>query len=339
MTGGDEGRPAGADPRSARPVTLPAQPPAVPPQAGPPQAGPPRAGPPRAGPPRAGPPQAGAPSAGVATAAVQQDGDGTAAAPDGGGPVSGPASTEPASTEPASTGPARKRTDPWKAAFFVLAVVAIIAGVTWALLGSKFLVVRSITVTGAPDIPRGQVIAAAGVRAGTPLIRISTGTVARRVEGLTLVESARVTRSWPNAVTITIVERTAALAVRESTGWDLVDRFGVVLHQVPTRPHDLPRLRTSTAPGQLRGNPAVFAAATVGRELPARLAAKVRSIAAPTADTVTLYLRHGRTVVWGDVSQTAVKARELAILMRGKARYFDVSDPRAVVTAPTAPRG
>ena len=305
MTGGRDQQ-DGADPRPGRPVTLPAQPPAVPRPAVPTSAG----------------SSAVPASAGVATAAPP-DGTGAPAAPDGG--------------EPAA--PARKRADPWKAAFFVVAVVAIIAGVTWALLGSKFLVVRSITVTGAPDIPRGQVIAAAGVRAGTPLIRISTGTVARRVEQLTLVESARVTRSWPNAITITIVERTAALAVREPAGWDLVDRFGVVLRQVQSRPHGLPRLRTSTAPDLLRGNPAVFAAATVGRELPARLAAKVRSIAAPTADTVTLYLRHGRTVVWGDASQTAMKARELAILMRGRAHYFDVSDPRAVVTAPTAPAG
>jgi cell division protein FtsQ len=289
MTGGPDQQ-DGADPRPARPVTLPAQPTAVPPPGVPAQGG-------------------------VATAA-RPDGTGAPAA-----------------------APGSKRAHPWKAAFFVLAVVAIIAGVTWALLGSKFLVVRSITVNGAPDIPRGQVITAAGVRAGTPLIRISTGTVARRVERLTLVESARVTRSWPNAITITIVERTAALAVREPAGWDLVDRFGVVLKQVQSRPHGLPRLRTSTAPDLLRGNPAVFAAATVGRELPARLAAKVRSIAAPTADTVTLYLRHGRTVVWGDASQTAMKARELAILMRGRARYFDVSDPRAVVTAPTAPAG
>jgi len=289
MTGGQD-RQDGADPR---PVTLPAQPSAVPMADGP-------------GADRPAP-------GGVATAAP----------PDG--------------TGAPGAAPGRKRADPWKAAFFVLAVVAIIAGVTWALLGSKFLVVRSITVNGAPDIPRSQVIAAAGVRAGTPLIRISTGTVARRVERLTLVESARVTRSWPKSITITIVERTAALAVREPSGWDLVDRFGVVLHQAPSRPHGLPRLRTSTAPDLLRGNPAVFAAATVERELPARLAAKVRSIAAPTADTVTLYLRHGRTVVWGDPSQTAVKARELAILMRGRARYFDVSDPRAVVTAPTAP--
>ena len=289
MTGGPDQQ-DGADPRPARPVTLPAQPTAVPPP--------------------------GAPAPGGVATAARPDGTGAPAA-----------------------APGSKRAHPWKAAFFVLAVVAIIAGVTWALLGSKFLVVRSITVDGAPDIPRSQVITAAGVRAGTPLIRISTGTVARRVERLTLVESARVTRSWPNAITITIVERTAALAVREPAGWDLVDRFGVVLKQVQSRPHGLPRLRTSTAPDLLRGNPAVFAAATVGRELPARLAAKVRSIAAPTADTVTLYLRHGRTVVWGDASQTAMKARELAILMRGRARYFDVSDPRAVVTAPTAPAG
>lgn len=289
MTGGPDQQ-DGADPRPARPVTLPAQPTAVPPP--------------------------GAPAPGGVATAAPPDGTGAPAA-----------------------GPGKKQAHPWKAAFFVLAVVAIIAGVTWALLGSKFLVVRSITVNGAPDIPRSQVITAAGVRAGTPLIRISTGTVARRVEQLTLVESARVTRSWPNAITITIVERTAALAVREPAGWDLVDRFGVVLRQVQSRPHGLPRLRTSTAPDLLRGNPAVFAAATVGRELPARLAAKVRSIAAPTADTVTLYLRHGRTVVWGDASQTAMKARELAILMRGRAHYFDVSDPRAVVTAPTAPAG
>ena len=289
MTGGPDQQ-DGADPRPARPVTLPAQPTAVPPP--------------------------GAPAPGGVATAAPPDGTGAPAA-----------------------APGKKQAHPWKAAFFVLAVVAIIAGVTWALLGSKFLVVRSITVNGAPDIPRSQVITAAGVRAGTPLIRISTGTVARRVEQLTLVESARVSRSWPNAITITIVERTAALAVREPAGWDLVDRFGVVLRQVQSRPHGLPRLRTSTAPDLLRGNPAVFAAATVGRELPARLAAKVRSIAAPTADTVTLYLRHGRTVVWGDASQTAMKARELAILMRGRAHYFDVSDPRAVVTAPTAPAG
>jgi cell division protein FtsQ len=322
MTGGPDQR-KGTGPGPARPVTLPAQPPAVPRPAGPPPDGPAPAG----------SALAGDPPAGVATAEPPGSTAGPAA-PDGGAPGSGAPAPD-----LARTSPARKRADPWKAAFFVLAVVAIIAGVTWALLGSKFLVVRSITVTGAPDIPRGQVIAASGVRAGTPLIRISTGTVARRVEQLTLVESARVTRSWPNAITISIVERRAALAVRDPAGWDLIDRFGVVLHQVQGRPHGMPRLRTSTAPDQLRGNPAVFAAATVETELPARLAAKVRSIAAPTADTVTLYLRHGRIVVWGDASQTAVKARELAILMRGQARYFDVSNPRAVVTAPTAPRG
>jgi cell division protein FtsQ len=267
---------------------------------------------------------------GAATATVPPPGD-------------SPEAADPESGRPAGGAPAeaagRKRTDPWKAAFFVVAVVAIIAGVAWALLGSKFLVVRSITINGAPDIPRSQVIAAAGVRAGTPLIRVSTGKAARGIEKLTLVESAHVTRSWPDAITITITERTAVLAIRAGSRYDLIDRFGVVLHQGVRRPHGMPLLLTTTAPDLLRGNRAVLAAAAVGRELPAKLAARVRSIDAPTAGTVTLYLRHGRTVQWGDASQTAAKARELTILMRGHARYFDVSDPRAVVTGSSAPAG
>jgi cell division protein FtsQ len=47
---------------------------------------------------------------------------------------------------------------------------------------------------------------------------------------------------------------------------------------------------------------------------------------------VTLRLHDGKTVVWGGTDRAAVKARELAILMRDRARYFDVSAPGTVVT-------
>ncbi len=47
---------------------------------------------------------------------------------------------------------------------------------------------------------------------------------------------------------------------------------------------------------------------------------------------MTLRLRGGVRIVWGGTGQPAVKSRELAILMRGHARYFDVSDPRTAVT-------
>jgi cell division protein FtsQ len=254
-------------------------------------------------------------------------------------PAASPASTPaPAAPGPAG-GPAggpspRRHADPWKAAFFVVAIAAIIAGVGWALLGSKFLVVRSIDVTGAPAISRAQVIAASGVKAGTPLIRVNTSHVARRVEQITLVQSARVRRAWPDGLVISLQQRKAVLAITAGSGYRLIDKFGVVLRGAAHPPAHMPVLTTpgTAQPASLRGSPAVAAAAAVMRELPSALSGSVHGISAATAETVTLHLRGGVTIVWGDASQTAVKAREVTILMRGHARYYDVSDPRSVVT-------
>jgi cell division protein FtsQ len=219
-------------------------------------------------------------------------------------------------------------------AFFVLATVAILAGAAWALLGSKFFVVRSVLVTGPAAVSRTAVLAAAGIQPGTPLIRVDPAAVARRVEHVTLVQSAQVRREWPDRVVISVQQRTAVFAVASGPGYQVIDKFGVILRQVPRRPAGLPVLDTPAAasPAALRGSPAVLAAATVLRELPARLARSVLAIGAPSADAVTLRLRSGVRVAWGGTGQPAVKARELAILMRGHARYYDVSDPQTAVT-------
>jgi cell division protein FtsQ len=269
--------------------------------------------------------------------------------PDSGGPDSsgpGPAGRGPvtavaagpdaAGPDAAGTngGPRRRRTDPWKTAFFALAAVAILAGAAWALLGSKFFVVRSVQVTGPAGISRAEVIADAGIRLGTPLIRIDPGVVARRVEQITLVQSAGVRRAWPDKVVISVQERTAVFAVASGRGFQLIDKFGVGLRQVARRPPGMPVLGqphpASTA--ALRGSPEVLAAANVLRELPARLARRVRAVDAPAADDVTLRLSRGVRITWGGTGQAAAKSRELAILMRGHARFYDVSDPRTAVT-------
>jgi cell division protein FtsQ len=248
-----------------------------------------------------------------------------------------PAGTAPAGTAPGGTGAGAalpRRRDPWKVAFFGVAIVAILAGTVWALLGSKFLVVRSVEVTGPAAVSRAEVIADAGIRLGTPLVRVNLATVARRVEQVTLVQSAQVRRAWPDKIVISVQERTAVLAVPRGGGYELIDKFGVILRQAARRPHGMPVLHPPAAalPSSLRGSPAVLAAAAVLRELPVRLARSVRTIDAPDADTVTLRLRGGITIVWGGTGQRAAKARELAILMRGHARYYDVSDPQTPVT-------
>jgi cell division protein FtsQ len=229
-------------------------------------------------------------------------------------------------------GARRRRLDPWRAAFFGLAVAALAGGVAWALLGSSFLVVRSVMVTG-PAGWRAEVLAAAGVRIGTPLIRVDPGAVMRRVERIRQIQSARVTRSWPDAVVISITPRTAVFFVPERRGYEVADSYGVVLRRVSARPA---RLIALTRPGgitqPMRRDPAVLAAGAVVRTLPAWLRALVTSVHAAGPADIVLVLRGRVDVRWGSPGHAAAKASETAILLRTGAAHYDVSDPAVAVT-------
>ena len=229
---------------------------------------------------------------------------------------------------PARRPRARRR---WKAAFFALTAVAILAAAAWALLGSRLLVVRSVTVTGSTAVPRAEVLRAAAISPGTPLIRVDTGAVARRVERINQVLSAQVSRDWPDSVVISVRARTPALAVAAGGGFDLVDRFGVVVSKVPSRPPGMVLLATAAAPASLRGDPAIGAAVTVLGQLPPWVRGRVDAVSAPSPGAVTLDLRSGVTVLWGATGRAAAKARELQILMRTKAPFYDLSAPGTAV--------
>jgi cell division protein FtsQ len=237
-------------------------------------------------------------------------------------------------------GAVRRGPDPWKAAFFGLAAAAVIAGVAWALLGSSFLVVRSVRITGSA-VPRATVLAAAGIRTGTPLIRIDTRAVARRVERITQVQSARVTVSWPDAVVIWTRQRTAVFAIPAHGGYDLTDPYGVVLRRSAAQPSGLVRLRLPRrAAGPLRRNPSVLAAGSVVRNLPPWLRGRVVSVRAGGPANVIIFLHGGIEVRWGSPAHGPAKASEMAVLLRSGVTYYDVSDPATAVTGgPRRPVG
>ena len=226
----------------------------------------------------------------------------------------------------------RGRHDPWKSAFFGLAAAALVAGVAWALLGSSFLVVRSVRTTGSA-VPRARVLGAAAVRLGTPLIRVDTEAVARRVERITQVQAARVTRSWPDAIVIWTKRRTAVFAVPANRGYRLVDSYGVVLGRASVAPAGLVVLRAPAWPaGALLRDPAVLAAGAVVRSLPRWLRQRVTRVRAAGPADVILILHGGASVAWGGQGRAAQKAAELAVLLRTGARSYDVSDPGTAVT-------
>ncbi len=238
----------------------------------------------------------------------------------------------------------------WRASFFVLASVGILAAVAWALLGDRLLVVRVIAVSGTRLVTPAQVITAADVPAGTPLIRVDPAQVATRVEAIRQVASARVSKDWPDGLSIAVTERVPVVAVRMAGGgYDLVDHDGVIVRVAQSKPAALPLFQTALAGSQLRGSPDVATASAVLAELPSWLNREVTTVAVTGGDgdaggrgsvketsvpagSVVLSINGGRTVVWGGPDMAGMKARELAILMRDRASYYDISDPETAVT-------
>lgn len=233
----------------------------------------------------------------------------------------------------ATAGVKRRRVDPWKTSFFVVAVVALAGGVAWALLGSSFFVVRSVQVSGAGSIPRQEVLAAASVAIGTPLIRVDAAAIARRVDKVTRVQSTTVRRSWPDSIVIDVVPRRPTFLVPVGRGDDVIDSYGVMLGRAPWPRGGLVLLKAlAGSAAALRGNGAVLAAGAVVRRLPGWLRHRLAEVRVRQGSRVVLILRPRITIMWGDATRAAAKAAEIAVLLRTKATYYDVSDPGSAVT-------
>jgi len=165
---------------------------------------------------------------------------------------------------------------------------------------------------------------------GRPLVRVDLDAIRDRVEALTSVSSATVTRSFPHTVQITVVERTPVAVAGPSFGpFELVDGTGVDLGRTSTRPKGMPLIQLD--PGT--ADPATFrSAAAVAAALPSTLAAQVLAISASSPDGVSLALVGGAKVRWGGSDRSADKAQVLHALLGHRARIYDVSAPDAPTT-------
>lgn len=216
---------------------------------------------------------------------------------------------------------------------FALTAVVILGVMAWALLGSTLLVVRSVRVTGTGRaVSAGQVLAAARVAHGQPLIRVDTAAIARRVEQLRQVQSADVSKDWPSTLVITVRLRKPVFALPVHGGYALVDPFGVSVRVAAIRPSGLPVLIANTTGRSLRGSPAVRAAAAVLAELPRQVARQVRSVTTGGPNDVSVKLANGAVVIWGGAERGRIKGKELRILMHRHARVYDVSGVGTAMT-------
>lgn len=210
-----------------------------------------------------------------------------------------------------------------KLAVAIILVSLVTVGLGLILYFAPVMSARSIVVTGTGVVTREEVLDAAKVRPGTPLLQIDTGAVADRVAAIRRVASARVQRQYPSALRITVVERIPVVVKDFPDGPHLYDRDGVDFATAPPPPA-LPYLDVDN-PGP--GDPATKAALEVLTALRPEVAGQVGRVAAPSVSSITLTLTDGRTVVWGTTDRTEEKAEKLAALLTQPGHTYDVSSP------------
>ena len=203
----------------------------------------------------------------------------------------------------------------------VLALVGV--GLGLILYLTPAMSARDIVVTGIGAVTREEVLDAARVRPGTPLLQINTDQVADRVAAIRRVASARVQRQYPSALRITIVERVPVAMKDFPDGPHLFDRDGVDF-ATGQPPPGLPYIDVAN-PGPT--DPTTKAALQVLTALRPEVGGQVGRIAAPSVASITLTLNDGRMVIWGTTDRTTEKAEKLAALLTQPGKTYDVSSP------------
>lgn len=252
-------------------------------------------------------------------------------------PRSSKASSRPAAR---STAPARRPTgkrgsvlNPGFPRWAVVATVLVVllgAG-SWLVFSSPWFGVREVQVEGAEVLSDAEVRDVVGLSEGDALAGVDTDAVAARVEKLAPVADAQVRRSWPGTLVVRITERRPVATVQAGGEPWLIDVEGVpyVAADQGGEQADglLPLEVDNPSPDSLATREAVAVIAALDeptKEL-------VASVTAESAAQVTLELKDGRGVIWGDSSQMNDKLTMLTAVLEHSGSVYDLSSPTAIV--------
>ncbi|MFD6230617.1 FtsQ-type POTRA domain-containing protein [Streptomyces sp. NPDC060232] len=253
----------------------------------------------------------------------------------------GPKSAKPAKApeEAAPRGPGRQlRRGPVLAS--LAAAVLLVAGGSWVLYGSSWLRVEKVTATGTDVLTPEQVLSAAAVPVGAPLVSVDTDEIESRVRGrLPRIDSVDAVRAWPHGIGLKVTERKPVLLIKKDANFVEVDASGVRFDTVPKAPAGVPVLELSAggSPSARRFDEErlLHEAVLVAGSLPAPIAGQTVQVTVGSYDSIVLELTGGRSVRWGSGEQSDAKGRALTALLKAapKAVHFDVSVPTAPAAA------
>lgn len=210
-----------------------------------------------------------------------------------------------------------------------------LAGVlVWLVWFSTVLGVRHVKIEGEESLDSNVISIRAGVPRGEPLARIDTVEIEARVAALERVEAVNVKRSWPNTITVEVIERTAVAWTWSDGAIRGLDRFGVDFRTYKSSPRGLFEVRIGALTSEMKQESLVESARVIGiiRSRDPDLFRAIRYVSASSKDSVELVLTKNRVVRWGSAAKSTQKLDVLKPLLEISARTYDVTAPEQPTT-------
>jgi cell division protein FtsQ len=221
-------------------------------------------------------------------------------------------------------------------ALVVATSVAVAAALAFGVLRSPLLVVRRPRVSGQVQTPVGDVLRAAGLVGHPHMIDLDLNAAGAAIDRLPWIATARVRRSWPDTVIVTVTERVPAAVI----GGMLVDATGRVLSVAPGFAPLVPvaadrGLAQPVLPPPGGQVPAAFRAGlVVATAIPPALRPHVGEVLVGPGGAVRLTLAGGASALLGDTSDLGQKLEVVLTLVdrvRIGTRTIDTRVPSAPV--------
>lgn len=216
---------------------------------------------------------------------------------------------------------------------FAVVVLAAVAMGAVALYRSETFAVERVEVVGNVRISADEVRRIAAVPGRATLLRFPGREVEERLEADARVESAVVSRRFPNAMVVRVTERVPAALVDDGkkTFW-LIDADGFVIGErsaaeTTTLPviRDVERLEVVA--GEKTRTEALLNALAVLAGLSPELRSQVRTVSAPTVEKTAVYTVDDVEIFFGsaeDIDKKDAIARRILAEQKGKVVYMNV---------------